>query len=88
MHSYKLGERHQSIFVCNYATIWNGKWGSAMAVNCFKCRHFFTTWDASNPRGCKAYGFKTKELPSTLVKRTSGMDCLKFEPKQAEGHKR
>ncbi|QFF97878.1 uracil-DNA glycosylase [Psychrobacillus glaciei] len=59
-----------------------------MAVNCFKCRHFFTTWDASNPRGCKAYGFKTKELPSALVNRTSGMECLKFEPKQVEGHKR
>lgn len=60
------------------------KVGSAMAANCFKCRHFFTTWNARHPRGCKAYGFKTKELPSTLVKRSSGMDCLKFEPKREE----
>ncbi|MDI2587827.1 uracil-DNA glycosylase [Psychrobacillus lasiicapitis] len=59
-----------------------------MAVNCFKCRFFFTTWDARHPRGCKAYGFKTKELPSALVKRTSGMECLKFERKQEEGQRR
>ncbi|MEK3978817.1 uracil-DNA glycosylase [Psychrobacillus sp. FSL K6-2836] len=59
-----------------------------MAVNCFKCRYFFTTWDARNPRGCKAYGFKTKELPSVVVQRSSGMECLKFEPKQVEGQRR
>ncbi|MCM3360179.1 MULTISPECIES: uracil-DNA glycosylase [unclassified Psychrobacillus] len=57
-----------------------------MAVNCFKCRHFFTTWDANHPRGCRAYQFKTRELPSALVKRSSGVECLKFEPKQLEGH--
>nr|WP_277586893.1 uracil-DNA glycosylase [Psychrobacillus antarcticus] len=59
-----------------------------MAANCFKCQHFFTTWDARNPRGCKAYEFKTKELPSVVVHRSSGMECLKFEPKQVEGQRR
>ena len=88
MRSLGYGERSQSIFAYNYAMIWNGKRGSQLAVNCFKCRHFFTTWDAQHPRGCKAYGFKTRELPSVLVKRTSGVECLKFEQKQVEGQRR
>jgi len=50
-------------------------------VDCFKCRHFFITWDASNPRGCKAFGFKTTQLPSAVVLETSGEPCLKFSPK-------
>lgn len=53
-----------------------------MAVNCFACIYFYTTWDPANPRGCKAYGFKSKQLPSIVVKRSSGMECMKFEPKK------
>ncbi|AXI01061.1 uracil-DNA glycosylase [Sporosarcina sp. PTS2304] len=53
-----------------------------MAVNCFECIYFFTTWEPQNPRGCKAYGFKTKMLPSVVVKQSSGMECMKFEPKK------
>ena len=56
-----------------------------MAVNCFQCQYFFVTWDPKNPRGCKAYGFKTRELPSIVVRRSSGMECLKFEPKKGGG---
>nr|WP_232843498.1 uracil-DNA glycosylase [Sporosarcina beigongshangi] len=55
-----------------------------MAVNCFQCQHFFVTWDRRNPRGCKAYEFKTRELPSVVVKRSSGMDCLKFLQKKGD----
>ncbi|PIC64738.1 uracil-DNA glycosylase [Sporosarcina sp. P13] len=53
-----------------------------MAVNCFGCMYFFTTWEPQNPRGCKAYGFKTKMVPSVVVKQSSGMECMKFEPKK------
>lgn len=53
-----------------------------MQPNCFKCRHFFVTWDQQNPRGCRAYQFKGKAIPSTIVKSSSGMDCLKFEKKE------
>lgn len=53
-----------------------------MAVNCFACIYFYTTWDPAHPRGCKAYGFKSKQLPSIVVKRSSGMECMKFEPKK------
>lgn len=56
-----------------------------MKVDCFKCHYFRVTWDQNNPRGCMAYGFKTKQLPSLVVKQSSGMDCLKFVPKNREG---
>nr|WP_225941792.1 uracil-DNA glycosylase [Sporosarcina limicola] len=55
-----------------------------VAVNCFQCHYFFVTWDPRNPRGCKAYGFKTRELPSSVVKRSSGMDCLNFAQKKGD----
>jgi len=51
-------------------------------INCFKCKHFYVTWDKNFPRGCKAMGFKTKRIPSEDVYRSSGMDCLNFEKKE------
>lgn len=53
-----------------------------MAVNCFQCRHFYVTWEPKHPRGCRAYGFKTRELPSAVVLRSSGMECMQFEQKK------
>ncbi|RHW40057.1 uracil-DNA glycosylase [Lysinibacillus yapensis] len=53
-----------------------------MTVNCFKCQYFHVTWDQRNPRGCKAYNFKTKQLPSLVVKQSSGLDCMQFMPKK------
>lgn len=50
-------------------------------IDCFKCRHFYVTWDASKPRGCKAFGFKGPQLPSVVVLESSGEPCLKFSPK-------
>lgn len=47
-------------------------------VNCRKCRFFQITWDKKFPYGCKAYGFKTKQMPSVKVKSFSGIECLKF----------
>ncbi|MEK4630001.1 MAG: uracil-DNA glycosylase [Solibacillus sp.] len=58
-----------------------------MNVDCFKCQYFRVTWDQHNPRGCSAYGFKTKQLPSVVVKQSSGMDCLKFVQKNREGQR-
>jgi len=51
-------------------------------IDCFKCRHFFVTWDKKFPRGCRALGFKSKEMPSRAVFQASGMQCLKFEEKE------
>ncbi|WP_010302616.1 hypothetical protein [Kurthia senegalensis] len=53
-----------------------------MKINCFDCQYFQVTWEQHAPRACRAYNFKTKAIPSVIVKRSSGMDCLKFSPKK------
>ncbi|XUX07444.1 uracil-DNA glycosylase [Sporosarcina sp. UB5] len=58
-----------------------------MAVNCFRCQYFFVTWDPKSPRGCKAYSFKTRELPSVVVHRSSGMECMKYVPKKGDARR-
>ncbi|MDX9813612.1 MAG: uracil-DNA glycosylase [Sulfurimonas sp.] len=50
-------------------------------VNCFKCEYYFVTWEASRPHGCKAYGFKSKIIPSMVVFQSSGTPCSLFKPK-------
>lgn len=50
-------------------------------VNCRTCKHFYITWDAAMPNGCRLYGMKTKQLPSQIVKESSGMSCLGHEAK-------
>jgi hypothetical protein len=56
--------------------------GKGEGVDCFKCRHFFITWDKGFPRGCKALNFTSREMPHLIVRQASGMDCLKFEKKK------
>lgn len=48
-------------------------------VDCFKCKFFYITWDEFFPRGCKALGFKSREVPSAVVFNSSGLPCQKFE---------
>lgn len=50
-------------------------------INCFRCKHFRTTWNPAFPRACEAYGFKTKEMPSVLVLKSTGTECLQFAEK-------
>lgn len=54
-------------------------------VNCAQCRHYYVTWDPNFPRGCRAYGFKTKQPPSVAVLSSSGRPCMMYEPKPAPG---
>ena len=61
------------------------KRGNLMQINCFNCVHFRVTWDQMNPRGCAAYGMKSKQIPSIVVKQASGLDCMKFQPKRLRG---
>ena len=49
-----------------------------------KCINYFVTWEAGKPHGCKAYGFKSKMIPSVVVKNSSGEDCKLFVPKKFE----
>jgi len=50
-------------------------------INCYRCRHFFITWDEIFPRGCRMFNFKTIEMPSVTVFKASGMPCLEFSEK-------
>ncbi len=50
-------------------------------MNCFKCKYFFISWDRDQPNGCKAYGFKSPQSPSLVVKKSSGSDCKLFAAK-------
>jgi len=52
-------------------------------VNCFKCRHFATSWDPAMPYSCKLLGFKSKMLPCIQVKQADGRACQGFDAKPA-----
>lgn len=49
--------------------------------NCSKCKHYFITWDKQTPYGCRIYGIKTQDRPSTIVKAAGGGECQGYEPK-------
>ena len=51
---------------------------STTKINCYKCKYFYITWDKNFPNGCKAMNFKTKKLPSAVVKETSDIICQSF----------
>lgn len=53
-------------------------------INCFDCAYFFITWNEKFPRGCRAMNFKSKEMPSATVFRSSGMECQRFTPKKRD----
>ena len=55
-----------------------------MEVNCRKCIYFKITWEKERPYACKAFGFKSKNIPSYEVFNASGKECLKFSPKTAK----
>lgn len=50
--------------------------------DCFACAHFYVTWDERFPRGCRVLGFKSRRLPSAVVKESSGSTCQLFRPKK------
>jgi hypothetical protein len=50
-------------------------------INCRRCKHYFVTWEKNKPHGCKAYGFKSAQIPSIVVFQSSGSDCSLFKQK-------
>ena len=48
---------------------------------CRRCKFYYITWDVKHPHGCRAMGFKGKELPYLTVLKNSGTRCLLFEKK-------
>lgn len=57
--------------------------GPAERVECLRCRSFWVTWNPNLPRGCRAFGFLSREMPSSVVLASSGEPCRLFEPKPA-----
>ncbi|HHS83772.1 MAG TPA: uracil-DNA glycosylase [Gammaproteobacteria bacterium] len=47
-------------------------------IDCYKCQHFYITWQASFPYGCRAMGFKSRRSPAQEVVQTSHVQCLLF----------
>lgn len=50
-------------------------------IVCQRCVNYYVTWEPNNPHGCKAYGFKSKQIPSVVVKQSSGIDCSFYKQK-------
>ncbi len=57
-------------------------------IDCYKCRHYFITWEPSNPHGCRAMGFKSHQLPGEVVHQHSGELCQAFQLKNPNDHKK
>lgn len=51
-------------------------------IVCQKCIYYYVTWEQNKPHGCNAYGFKSLQIPSLVVKRSSKMDCNFYKQKQ------
>ncbi|MFK5936974.1 MAG: uracil-DNA glycosylase [Sulfurimonas sp.] len=50
-------------------------------INCRRCQYYFVTWENAKPHGCKAYGFKSAQIPSMVVFQSSGVACSLFKQK-------
>jgi len=51
-------------------------------IDCFKCVHYFNTWQPGAPRACRLFGFKSRQLPSEVVFESSGIRCAEFTEKK------
>ena len=50
-------------------------------INCRRCEYYFVTWQKGQPHGCRAYGFKSAQIPSMVVLKSSGTACSLFKEK-------
>ena len=51
-------------------------------IVCQRCIYYYVTWEQSKPHGCNAYGFKSQQIPSIVVKNSSKTDCNFYQEKQ------
>jgi hypothetical protein len=51
-------------------------------IVCQRCIYYYVTWEQNKPHGCNAYGFKSQQIPSVVVKNSSKMDCNFYKQKQ------
>jgi hypothetical protein len=52
--------------------------------DCLRCRHYYITWDATFPYGCRAMDFKSRRKPQLDVQESSGSPCLRFVPRRRD----
>jgi hypothetical protein len=64
-----------------------GAQAKAQIPNCRLCSNFFITYEPYRPNGCKAYGFKSAQLPTAVVLRSSGLPCRLFEQRKIKNKK-
>jgi hypothetical protein len=62
----------------------------ALCVNrpepdCTSCKHHFVTYESQWPHGCRAFEFKSKQLPRITVRQSSGQECGLWEPRTPPG---
>jgi hypothetical protein len=62
--------------------------GSTARPNCLGCAHYFITYDASFPYGCKLLGIKSRRQPMLEVIEATGKPCHGFEPSPRKAIKR
>lgn len=51
-------------------------------VNCITCIHYYVTWDKNFPYGCRLFEFKSRKLPSLLVRESTGDKCKNYVEKK------
>jgi hypothetical protein len=58
---------------------------AAEGVRCHGCVHFQVTYQADWPYACRAYGLRTRRLPSAEVLQASGQACQLREARPRAG---
>lgn len=47
-------------------------------INCRLCKYFYVTWDKNFPNGCRAFEFKSRDMPYAVVYKNSGANCRAY----------
>lgn len=50
-------------------------------IDCAQCQHYYVTWDADRPHGCRYFAFKSPQSPALAVTESSGQSCQAFSAK-------
>ncbi len=53
-------------------------------ISCRKCRYFYVTYEVRQPNGCRAYGFKSRQMPAYVVLLSSGEPCNLFAVRETK----
>ena len=54
-------------------------------INCWNCKYFYISWHPTMPYACRAFGFKSKNIPSLEVLSADGRLCKAYNSKNFAG---